>query len=256
MMRALVLTSNSLRHRYFSNIISEKFDLTGIISEKKSKYYSKPKSESALVRQHFHMLSMSEQSFFSHYDDFPDVPIMHLENSSINNEKTIDWAKEHDPEVVFLFGTGILCDAWLDKFHVIINLHLGLSPFYRGSATLFWPFVNNDISCVGATIHLAVKDVDAGPILARIKPDLEIGDDYYCINHKTIKKAIDSLSSVFFGYVNGSITAQQQTIEQNNPVYKKCDFNESVLQKALENIDQGLTASQIQEIRNSLKCNC
>ena len=254
-MRALVLTSNSLRHQYFANVISEKFNLKGVISEKKSKYYSKPKSESALVRRHFEMLSISERSFFSHYEDFPDVPTLHRDKNEINDQKNIVWAKGCEPDVVFLFGSGILNDGWLDQFPIIINIHLGLSPFYRGSATLFWPFVNDEISCVGATIHLAIKNVDAGPILKRVKPDLDEGDDYYTINYKTVKKAIDALPQITVDYMNGRILLKQQLPTPCGHVYKKIDFNEAVLKKAFTNIGDGLTVSQIEKIKGSSKCN-
>lgn len=255
-MRALVITSNSLRHKYFANIIFNEFELVGIIAEAKKSYYDKPKLESAIVSNHFDMLSSSEHKFFSKYDKFPLVKKFHLEMQGINNSEVVSWAKECNPEIVFIFGTGILDEAWLEQFPVLINLHLGLSPFYKGSATLFWPFVNNEISCVGATIHLAVKDVDAGPILKRIKPDLEVGDDYYSINYKTIKKAINALPRIASDYMCGNLLAKNHTVLSGGRVYKKSDFNESVLKKALANIGDGLTAQQLSEISGSPKCNC
>ena len=33
----------------------------------------------------------------------------------------------------------------------IINAHLGLSPYYRGSGTNIFPFVNKEIEYVGVT---------------------------------------------------------------------------------------------------------
>lgn len=254
-MRALILTSDSLRHKYFANKIAEKFELKGIISEKKSNYYIDSKAKSLLVRNHFALLLKSEEDFFSKFNKFPEVPIFKINKREINSEKSIQWAKKINPEIVFLFGTGILSTSWLNQFPVIINTHLGLSPFYKGSATLFWPFFNNEISCVGATIHLAEKKVDAGPILKRIKPDLEVGDDYYKINYKTIKKVIDVLPDVSIDYMNGKINAEQQSCGYQNFTYKKNDFNEVALEAALLNIGDGLTLSHIAKIKKSKKCN-
>jgi folate-dependent phosphoribosylglycinamide formyltransferase PurN len=254
-MRALILTSNSLRHKYFANKIAEKFNLKGIISEKKSNYYIEAKEKSLFVKNHFALLTESEEYFFSEFHKFPDVPILRLNKKEINSDQSIQWAKKINPEIVFLFGTVILSNLWLNQFPVIINTHLGLSPFYKGSATLFWPFFNDEISCVGATIHLAEKNVDAGPILKRIKPDLEVGDDYYKINYKTIKKVIDILPGVTMDYIDGKIKGEQQVYGHYNPTFKKSDFNEVALETALSNIGGGLSLSQIEKIKKSRKCN-
>ena len=108
---------------------------------------------------------------------------------------------------------------------------------------------------MGATIHLAVKTVDAGPILKRVKPDLEKGDDYYTINYKTIKKVIDALPQVAVDYVSGKISGEPQVAVPGGYVYKKRNFNEKVLKQALSNIGDGLTVLQVEEIKGSSKCN-
>ena len=58
------------------------------------------------------------------------------------------------PDVVLVCGTGILREELINLFpgH-IINIHLGLSPYYRGAGTNFWPLVNREPEYLGATIH-------------------------------------------------------------------------------------------------------
>jgi hypothetical protein len=48
-MRALLLTSNSLRHEYFLKMVDDNFNLVGIVSENKGKYYSEQEKSSALM---------------------------------------------------------------------------------------------------------------------------------------------------------------------------------------------------------------
>lgn len=164
-MKALVLTSNNLRHQFFAHVISQHFNFIGIISETKSNYFTKVKEESFIIQKHFINLEKTEKKFFSKVQ-FPAVEILALEATNINEDKIVRWAVKKKPDLIFLFGTGILHDCWLtllkDK---MINLHLGLSPWYRGLATLFWPFVNNEIEKVGTTIYLVNQKVDAGNIL-------------------------------------------------------------------------------------------
>ena len=219
--KALVLTSNSLRHKYYAKVVSEYFDVQGVISEPKSNYYDKVREESKTVREHFKNLSLYEKQFFDNVSFPHDIELLELQKSEINNQEVVDWAKNKSIDVIFLFGTAILNDNWLIPFeNKIVNLHLGLSPFYRGSATLFWPIYNNELECLGVTIHLAVKKVDAGNMIARIKPSLEEGDNYYTINYKAIKKAIDQMPEIVIEYLNGGINLLEQDLNLSK-VYRK-----------------------------------
>jgi methionyl-tRNA formyltransferase len=258
-MRTLVLTSNGLRHKYFLKVISENFELIGAVYEDKGEYYSKKQKESSVAEEHFIKLGSTEKDFFQ--DEIQklslkNVEIKNINKNHINDEYIINWAKDLKPDIIFLFGTGILKDGWLDRFeNKIINLHLGLSPFYRGSATLFWPFVNDELECVGATIHIAAKKVDAGDILHREKPNIEFDDNYYSINYKTIKSTIDILPSIAIKFIQGEIELIKQDIS-NGKVYKKSDFNESVLTSVLDKYKDSISKDVVSKIKGSNKCIC
>jgi methionyl-tRNA formyltransferase len=46
-----------------------------------------------------------------------------------------------------------------------INIHAGVSPYYRGTDCNFWALYDNNPHLVGATIHMLSKGLDNGPIL-------------------------------------------------------------------------------------------
>jgi methionyl-tRNA formyltransferase len=258
-MRVIVLTSDGLRHKYFLKVISENFDLVGIVYEDEGEYYKKQIKESSIIEEHFKRLSLTEKEFFQDEVDnssLNDIEIKNINKSQINDEKVISWAKSLKPDIIFLFGTGILKDGWFDNFpNKIINLHLGLSPYYRGSATLFWPFVHDELECVGVTIHIAAKKVDAGDIIYRIKPDIKKSDNYYTINYKSIKDAIDILPYISKKYINNKISLIKQDIKQGR-VFKKSDFNEEVLKKVISKYGTNIPLSIIEKIKKSNKCSC
>jgi methionyl-tRNA formyltransferase len=255
-MRAIILTSNSLRHKYYAQELSKKFHIVGIISEPKVNYYTKAKEESEIVREHFKSLSRCEEEFFKDASFPENIELLELAKSDMNNAEVVEWAKKHNPDVIFLFGTVILKDNWLNAFeNKIINLHLGLSPFYRGSATLFWPIYNNELECLGVTIHLATKKVDAGQILGRVKPDFEVGDNYYTINYKAIKKGVDSMGEIVQNYLDNNIKLIDQNLTESK-LYKKADFTEETLLQALDNIGEGLSEKRVKKIQESKLCNC
>ena len=252
--RAAVLTSTALRHQYFHQVIAENFDVCVALVQKKTDYYQQQHEESEFVRRHFSDVSAAEFSEFESrvHPSFvsPD------EVTDINMPALITEAIDAGVEIVFLFGTAILKEGWLNAFpNRIINLHLGLSPFYRGSATLFWPFAQDELECVGATVHLAVAKVDAGPILARIKPDFQVGDTYYTITNRLIRQSIDALPKIASRYFTGELQPLHQT-PTGERAWRKSDFSEQVLRRSLDNIGVGITAERIARIESSRKCHC
>lgn len=252
--RAAVLTSTDLRHRYFHRVIAENFDLRVALVQAKGNYYQQKREESDLICRHFYgLISAESDEFASRLDSFTASP---KEVTDINASELVAEALDAGAEIVFLFGTAILKDVWLNAFpNRIVNLHLGLSPCYRGSATLFWPFAQNELECVGTTIHLAVAKVDAGPILARIKPGFCVGDTYYNITNRLIRQSIDALPDIASRYLAGELAPLPQT-PSGERVWRKADFSEEALRRALNNIGPGLTVEQIACIERSTKCHC
>ncbi len=79
-------------------------------------------------------------------------------------------ALESDVYVVFgsSFITGELADYLVSRR--AINLHMGVSPYYRGSACNFWALHDDRPDLVGGTIHLLSHGLDSGPILFHALP--------------------------------------------------------------------------------------
>lgn len=229
------MTSNAPRHIYFANRLAGHFDIKGIISEPKFDYFVKQCEESEMVRQHFDRLARYEKQYLDEFAGFPDCPTLLIDKQRINEAETLQWVHDKQVDVVLLFGTGILGAGWLSAFKErIVNLHLGYSPRYRGAATLFWPFVHEELEFVGATIHLAEASVDGGPILKIVTPDIAPGDNYYDINYKTIRKAADQMGGIVNRYLDGSLRAEKQDKGAQRYLYRKADFNAEVLAKVMD----------------------
>lgn len=221
--------------------MSEKFNVVGLITEPHSNYFKSQREESLLVRKHFENLKSSEESYLNSGYDYIDEGLYSnlnykgLEPKHINDVENIEWVQSLNPDYILLYGTGILKGEWFKKFEDrIINLHLGMSPYYRGSATLFWPFYNNDLEYLGITIHIATDKVDAGDILHVVKPDIKESDNYYDITNKLIKKSINKLSDTVYSYNEGNIKKIPQDISEQKYLYKKKDFSEECLKKVLD----------------------
>lgn len=253
-MKALVLTSTSPRHQYFVRQIATRFEIAAIVCEQKRNYYVQQREHSAAIRVHFAHNGAQELICFK---DVPEEQVASVETvSDINAPEVIEWASRLDIDVVCLFGTSILKTAWLSAFpNRIVNLHLGLSPWYRGSATLFWPFADAAAEFLGTTIHLAVEKVDAGAILHRIRPKLRPGENYYEISNRLIRDSIDAFPGVVARYLENNLSPQPQE-KVAGRICRKADFDDAALARALSYVGDGFSPQEIQRIEEAAKCLC
>lgn len=114
------------------------------------------------------------------------------------------------PDVVLFYGCRLID---VKQFQCpVINLHLGLSPYYRGSATNLWALYDGKPECVGATIHLATNQVDAGPILAQVRPELAPTDGMHEVGIKALMAAVRIWPAVIRQHLKGPLQGQPQDI--------------------------------------------
>jgi folate-dependent phosphoribosylglycinamide formyltransferase PurN len=75
-------------------------------------------------------------------------------------------------DLYLVFGAsyirGPLCDHLVANRAV--NIHMGVSPYYRGSSTNFWAMADGRPEMVGATVHRLGAGLDSGPILFHAFP--------------------------------------------------------------------------------------
>lgn len=84
--------------------------------------------------------------------------------------ETLGPALESDLFIVFgaSYIKGPLCEFLVERR--AYNIHMGVSPHYRGSSTNFWALHDGRPDLVGATIHLLTAGLDSGPILFHALP--------------------------------------------------------------------------------------
>lgn len=106
-------------------------------------------------------------------DDFEGIIIKVF---SANDEACKKALEKLQPDIVLVNGTRILSKKILECTKAIfINMHVGITPQYRGSHGGYWALYNNDVQNFGTTIHLVDTGVDTGGVLKQvfIKPAKE-----------------------------------------------------------------------------------
>lgn len=246
MKNLLLITGSKPRHAYYATQISNVFSLSGIVIEEKRDQVEKNKITS-FIKKHQSNRERKENKYFGDFK-FSNLNVTKkfVKSGEANSLEVFEWIKKRNPEIIFLYGSSIIKEPLLSLDSVFLNIHLGLSPYYKGAATNIWPLVNNQPECIGATFHIATNKVDAGPIIHQYRPELDIKDDIHDIGNKTILQSRDQLKIVKF-CVKNKINQVIQSKVKNQKIYKKNDFNEESLKIAYKNISDGIIPKYLKE---------
>lgn len=246
--RAVVLTSTLRRHQYVANTLAAQLDVTHAWQETKSfepmRYATSPDDE-AVIAAHFAARDASEDAFFADHDRVR-VPATVVAPGGINDPAVIDAIAAEVPDVVLVFGTGLLKAPLIDRFPGrILNIHLGLSPYYRGAGTNFWPLVNGEPEYCGATIHYLDAGVDSGPIIAHVRPVMRAGDGPHEIGNTTIVAAVAALADAARALGRGPVRGVVQT--GDGRVYRRADFSADAVRRLQRNVAGGMVEAYLRD---------
>ncbi len=244
-MRAILLTSTFRRHVFVANTIGARCDLVGVWQEEKSfrpERYATNADDEVVIQRHFANRDESEAAYFSAHDTVhAGIGAAHrvVSVGGCNDPSEVAQMAALQTDVVLVFGTGILREPLLSAFEGrIINIHLGLSPYYRGAGTNFWPLVNREPEYVGATIHYLDAGIDTGPMLAHARPDITRGDGPHDIGNKTIVAAVDALLVAAASHVGG--TARPVPQWSAGRLYQRKDFSADAVRRLHHQFETGM----------------
>ena len=102
-----------------------------------------------------------------------------LNKGSLNKERIINWIEKLRPDVIISHGPERISKEIIDipRFGGL-NVHWGLSPYYRGMHTSRWPIIHNKLEAIGLTIHKLDDTLDTGPIIHQSRPKLKENMSY------------------------------------------------------------------------------
>jgi len=199
--RILWLGGNQPRHLYYANKIADTFPMVGGIMQLRGDSIKEPEGlspiDSANWRQHFEERKDAEIKYFGKQEP-PDIPLLTLDKATLNDDDAVKFVKDLKPDMAIIFGTGMIREPLLSALpEKTINLHLGLSPRYRGAATLFWPFYFMEPNWAGTTFHFIQHSPDAGDIIHQVVPELEKGDGIHDVACKAVLKSTKEALALF-----------------------------------------------------------
>jgi len=97
----------------------------------------------------------------------PDGRLPTLDVDSVNGPAVSERLQAIQPAAVVVSGTGIIARRVLALAPTFINIHVGITPRYRGVHGGFWAVVEGRPELAGTTVHVVDPGVDTGAILGQ-----------------------------------------------------------------------------------------
>lgn len=110
------------------------------------------------------------KSIMSEYNlsqkSIPENLILNVDN--VHSQRVMNQLKALKPELIVINGTRILKRDFIAATPCpIVNIHVGITPKYRGVHGGYWALYNNEQHLFGVTLHEVDQGIDSGEIIAQ-----------------------------------------------------------------------------------------
>jgi folate-dependent phosphoribosylglycinamide formyltransferase PurN len=234
MNKITLITGSHPRHLYLAGMIIRNFTVRLHVVMKREAMNT-VLDKNSLLYKHFYDRDVAEKLYF--LQDSKDYPFaqntVELDYDKLNSIETIDLIKFSDSDLILVYGVGILKNEFLKEFdYPILNIHGGLSPYYKGAATMFWPFYFLEPNFVGVTLHKIVKGIDAGDILHQTVPKLSKEDKIHDVACKAVIAFTSDLEKILENKIdkNSKFVPQKKT----GKLFLISDFKEQHIRSIYE----------------------
>ena len=104
---------------------------------------------------------------------------------SINSLGSIQKIKDLKPDIIIVFGTGIIKKEFINASNCpMLNLHGGDPEKYRGLDSHLWSIYHKDYDSLVTSIHLLDEELDNGEII--FKGKLNLNKDSNLVNLRSV----------------------------------------------------------------------
>lgn len=247
-MKVLLLSGSHSRHlHFFAQLLGLDAEFSVIGMEREHQLPSAPSSASSrdqqLFKRHFAERFETESHYFGNptlRDTFADIPHHFCDRTDFNSHSSVEFVKRMQPDVAIVFGADMVRSPLFEALpELTINLHLGLSPWYRGAATLFWPFFFLEPQYAGSTFHQITESPDAGAILHHSTPVLEAGDGIHDVAAKTVQTSASEFGAILQDMISGK-NFDLVPQKSNGKLFLNADFKPAHLRLIYEGFNNGI----------------
>ncbi|MDR9382125.1 MAG: formyltransferase family protein, partial [Natronomonas sp.] len=158
-----------------------------------------------------------------------------------------------DPDLLVAYGCSIVRGPLLSEFRGrFLNVHLGLSPYYRGTGTNFWPLVNGEPEYVGATFMYIDEGVDTGEIVHQIRARVYPDDTPHQVGNRLIADMTRTYIKIVRRFDALKPVDKPSEPEDSN-YYRRDDYTTEATRKLYQNFGSGLVERYLEEREDRIR---
>lgn len=195
-MTIIAITGDHPRHAYIVGRLAEAGLLAGWIIERRKAFVPTPPADCTgrlreLFVHHFDKRAQAEHRFFGEATDpaLLGAPTLNVTPETLNQDATGEFIRRISPRLVLSYGCHKLSDHTRAASDATFwNIHGGLSPRYRGVATLFWPSYFLEPQCTGITLHQTTAELDGGGIIHQSTASMVRGDGLHDLSSRAVSE--------------------------------------------------------------------
>lgn len=202
-MKVTVFTGNQPRHTALVNALAGVADELCLVMESGTRFpgaLAGHYAVSQVMEQYFNRVRRAESTIFGVPWLARNISTFALGAGELNFVELDRLSPCLDSDLFVVFGSSYIKGP-LASFLVerrALNLHMGTSPFYRGTACNFWALYDGNPDLVGATIHYLSQGLDNGPIICHATPSIDT-DDPFIFTMQAVEEGIRKVVSVATG---------------------------------------------------------
>lgn len=252
--KVILLTGSELRHDFFRMRLAmeDGIELVQTYCEGTEKslgtLIQKEANDTILRAKHLEAREQSEKDFFGVFAETAEDHSrpLRVPKGAINQREYVEQIIGAQPDIVMAYGCSIVKEPLLSAFAGrFLNVHLGISPYYRGSGTNYWPLVNGEPEFAGATFMYIDSGIDTGEIIHQIRARIVWGDTPSAIGNRLISDIIPVYAAIARHFEELPRMPQPQKLDTR--VWKQKDYDEASVARLYEQFGNGLIERYLSE---------
>ena len=234
-MEITLFTSNQTRHNYLANQLLNVANKLNVVQENykiPSRVVPDHYTNTILMKEYFLKVNSAQKKLFGNpaiLETNKNINLLSLKGGDLNKCSIKFLSNFLKSDIYIVFGSSYI-KGELANFLIknkALNIHMGISPYYRGTDCNFWALFDENPHLVGATIHMLSKGLDSGPMIYHALS--EIKNDPFIYAMSTVKSAFHSLAERIKSDKIFKYSTQVQDKSNEIRYSTKKEFNDKVV---------------------------
>ena len=188
-MNVSLLTTETIHHNFFiREILKLDCDLSVFVETRKTSTFN---------YETYHPYEVERDKYeLNRWFNGSNIPTSQIYSvkqvDNVNSNFAISLIKDSNPDLIIVFGTGLIKKKLIDLYpEKLINLHGGNPTKYRGLDSHLWTIYHKDFNNLITTLHKVDQGLDTGEIIIQSKIPLCSKDSLVTLRAKNTEVCIN-----------------------------------------------------------------